>query len=307
MARAQTVCGARGIRIFGDLPFYVDHDSADVWAHREIFNLDPAGNPVGVGGVPPDYFSATGQLWGNLTYLWDRLAESGYKWWIERARWALSTLDMLRLDHFRGYEAYWEIPADKRTAVEGRWVPGPGARLFDVAQAHLRSLPFVAEDLGVITPEVETLRETLSFPGLKVLQFAFGSDPATRTYLPHNYPQPAVAYTGTHDNDRVVGWWASRRDDLTSEGSESRSERKNAEIYLGTDKAEIHWAFIRAVMTSVADTVIVPLQDALGLGSEARMTKPGTTTGNWCWRYRAEALTPELGARLRALSLLCDR
>ncbi len=298
-------CGARGIRIMGDLPFYVEHDSADVWAHPTWFDLGPQGNPMSVGGVPPDYFSATGQRWGNPTYRWDRLAQSGYGWWVQRMRSAVAIFDMVRLDHFRGFQAYWEVPAAKPTAIEGRWVTGPGAELFEVAQKKLGALPFVAEDLGSITPEVDTLREKLLFPGMKVLQFAFGSDPGNRTYLPHNYPQNAVAYTGTHDNDTAIGWWTSRKEYIASK--DARSERERAEIYFGTDGTRIHWAFIRAVMASVADTAIIPLQDVLGLGSDARMNTPGTATGNWRWRYSKEALTPQLADRLRALTQLCDR
>lgn len=300
-------CLARGIRIMGDLPFYVEHDSADVRANPDLFDLDPQGNLISVGGVPPDYFSATGQRWGNPTYRWERLAQSGYRWWIKRARSALIMADMLRLDHFRGFQAYWEVPADKPTAIEGRWVAGPGAKLFEAAQNELGVLPFVAEDLGSITPEVEALREKLAFPGMKVLQFGFGSDTGSRTYLPHNYLQNAVAYTGTHDNDTTLGWWTSRKEDVTSAGSESRHERERAEIYLGTDSTGINWAFIRAVMASIADTAIIPLQDVLGLGSEARMNTPGTPNGNWRWRYTAEALTPQLTNRLRVLTQLCDR
>lgn len=300
-------CGSHRIRIFGDLPFYVEHDSADVWGNRELFNLDPQGKPASVGGVPPDYFSATGQRWGNPTYRWDQLAQSGYRWWIERARSVLNMVDMVRLDHFRGYEAYWAVQANQPTAAKGRWVPGPGAMLFEAAQTELGTLPFVAEDLGYITREVEVLRERLSFPGMKVLQFGFGRDQGSRIYLPHNYPHHVVAYTGTHDNDTAVGWWTRRKGELARKDPELRNERQRAEIYLSSDGTEIHRAFIRAVMASVADTVIIPLQDILGLSSEARMNRPGTATGNWGWRYRPDALSSQLGNRLRALTELCDR
>jgi 4-alpha-glucanotransferase len=301
-------CQANGIRIMGDLPFYVEHDSADVWNNSDLFDLDPQGNPMKVGGVPPDYFSVTGQLWGNPAYRWDRLAQSGYHWWIERIRWSLTRVDMVRLDHFRGFQAYWEVPAGKPNAIEGRWIAGPGAKLFEAAEAKLGILPLVAEDLGSITPEVEALREQLSFPGMKVLQFAFGDDAAGRIYLPHTYPHNAVAYTGTHDNDTALGWWRSRGEKLTTQSPESMNERERAEIYLGLDgSGSIHWAFVRAVMTSVADTAVFPLQDILGLGSEARMNMPGTAAGNWGWRYGADALTPEITRKLRALTRLCGR
>jgi 4-alpha-glucanotransferase len=213
--------------------------------------------------------------------------------------------DILRLDHFRGFEAYWEIPANSPTASSGRWVRGPGQRLFEAAQQALGELPVVAEDLGLITPEVAELRDALSFPGMRVLQFGFG-DAGSRTYLPHNYSRNVVSYTGTHDNDTSLGWWGRRHAEARA-GQEEQLERERAQIYLGTDETDVPWAFIRAVMTSVADTVIVPLQDLLGLGSEARMNRPATPTGNWRWRYRSEALTPELARRLRALTELCDR
>jgi 4-alpha-glucanotransferase len=300
-------CQLRGIRIMGDVPFYVEHDSVDVWAHRDLFDLEPQGNPKTVGGVPPDYFSSTGQLWGNPTYRWACLEKTGYHWWVQRLDAALVQVDMIRLDHFRGFEAYWEVPARSATAVGGRWVKGPGKRLFQAAQQAIGDLPVVAEDLGSITPEVEELRNELEFPGMKVLQFAFGDDAGNHTYLPHNYPQSAVAYTGTHDNDTTVGWWTYRSTKRTAGHEELECERRRAEIYLGPDERDIHWAFIRAVMTSVADSAIVPMQDLLGLGSEARMNMPATTTGNWCWRCRAEALSPEVAHRLRALTELCDR
>jgi 4-alpha-glucanotransferase len=301
-------CRAQGIRIMGDLPFYVEHDSVDVWAHRDLFDVDPEGNPKTVGGVPPDYFSSTGQLWGNPTYRWARLEETGYHWWVQRLRSALVLVDMIRLDHFRGFESYWEVPAHSATAVEGKWIKGPGKRLFQTAEQAIGDLPVVAEDLGSITPEVEALRDELAFPGMKVLQFAFGSDSGEHVYLPHNYPQNTVAYTGTHDNDTSVGWWTRNSENGKGGNSEVESERKRAEVYLGTaGQNDVHWAFIRAVMTSIADTSIVPMQDVLGLGSEARMNVPATTNGNWSWRCRAEAFSPEIGNRLRVLTELCDR
>ena len=299
---------ARGIRIMGDLPIYVSHDSADVWANRRYFQLDAQGNPTVVSGVPPDYFSQTGQLWGNPIYRWDALANDGYGWWLDRFRAAFEMVDMIRLDHFRGFEAYWEVPASEATAVNGQWVKGPGARLFRAAQAKLGELPLVAENLGVITPEVEAIREEFGFPGMAVLQFAFGNDAQAPTFRPHNYPRQVVAYSGTHDCDTTVGWWSSQgRGESTRSDAEIRRERDFAMRYLNTDGREIHWVFIRALLASVADTVLFPLQDVLGLGTEARMNQPATLGGNWRWRYRAGALTPELTERLRELTELFER
>jgi 4-alpha-glucanotransferase len=300
-------CLTRGLRIMGDIPFYVEHNSADVWANPELFDLDQQGNPRTLGGCPPDYFSATGQLWGEPTYRWDCLEETGYGWWIERLRAALAQMDMVRLDHFRGFEAYWEVPASERTAINGRWVKGPGTKLFEAAETELGALPIVAEDLGLITSEVDAIRERFSFPGMKVLQFAFTGDSAARTSLPHNYCRNVVAYTGTHDNDTTVGWWASTGGHPAPGQKNSQCEQGRARAYLGADETETNWAFLRALMTSVADTVIAPVQDLLGLGTEARMNRPGTPTGNWRWRCPAVALTSELADRLKALTQLCDR
>jgi 4-alpha-glucanotransferase len=299
---------ARGVRIMGDLPIYVAHDSADVWVHRQYFQLDAQGNPTVVSGVPPDYFSKTGQLWGNPIYRWDVLAQDGYRWWLDRFRATFEMVDMIRLDHFRGFEAYWEVPATETTAVNGRWVKGPGGALFRAAKEALGELPLVAENLGVITPEVEAIREEFGFPGMAVLQFAFGTDPQAPTFRPHNYPREVVAYTGTHDNDTTVGWWASKGSgDSTRSDEDIRRERDFAMRYLNTDGTEIQWAFIRAIEASVADTVLIPMQDVLGLGTVARMNRPATAGGNWRWRYRAGALKPELARRLRELAELYDR
>ncbi len=299
---------SRGVRIMGDLPIYVAHDSADVWVNRQYFHLDPQGNPTLVAGVPPDYFSQTGQLWGNPLYRWDVLAQDGYGWWLDRFRAAFQMVDMIRLDHFRGFEAYWEIPASEPTAVNGRWVKGPGSALFRAAKAALGDLPFVAENLGVITPEVEAIREEFGFPGMAVLQFAFGTDAQAPTFRPHNYPREVVAYTGTHDSDTTVGWWGSEgRGESTRSDEDIRRERGFAMRYLNTDGKEIHWTFIRTLEASVADTVLIPFQDVLGLGTEARMNQPATLGGNWRWRYRPGALNPELAARLKQLAELYDR
>ena len=301
-------CRERNIRIFGDLPIYVAHDSADVWSNRDIFELDEQGNPKRVAGVPPDYFSATGQLWGNPIYNWDRLAETRFHWWIERLAATLAVFDMIRVDHFRGFEAYWAVPGEERTAVHGQWVKAPGAQLFKTAQERLGELPIVAENLGVITSEVENLRMQFGFPGMAVLQFAFGTDPQAPTFRPHNYPRGLVAYTGTHDNDTTIGWWTS-----AGAGNSTRSlediarEREYAKSYLDTDGHEINWAFIRAAFSSVADTAIVPLQDVLGLGTEARMNTPATMSGNWAWRFRDAELTPAIQDRLRHLAILYER
>src|SRR5258708_28990202 len=292
----------------GDVPIYVAHDSADVWANPGLFELDASGRPTKVAGVPPDYFSATGQLWGNPIYRWDKLGETGYKWWIDRLRATLRVVDMLRLDHFRGFEAYWEVPGGEQTAVNGQWVKSPGVRFFEAIQRELGDLPLVAENLGVITPEVEALRERFGFPGMSILQFAFGADPQAAAFRPHNFPRELVAYTGTHDNDTTVGWWNSRAGTgSTRSAAEIEREREFVKAYLNTDGHEIHWAFIRALMASPAGTVMVPLQDILGLGSEARMNLPASTKGNWHWRFRDGAITPAMLVRLKLLTVLYDR
>jgi 4-alpha-glucanotransferase len=268
-----------GIQIIGDLPIFVAHDSADVWAHPELFYLDAAGSPTVVSGVPPDYFSVTGQRWGNPLYRWDRLAQTGYAWWIDRFRAALALVDLLRLDHFRGFEAYWEIPGTEETAVKGRWMPGPGADLFIALQAALGEVPVIAEDLGVITPGVVALRKQFRFPSMRVLQFGFGAD-ARNEHLAHNFDRQTMVYTGTHDNDTTVGWYRSR----------SPIEQHNVREYLATDGSNVSLDLIRLAFSSVAQLAVVPLQDLLALGSEARMNMPGRADGNWAWRYQAEML-----------------
>ncbi len=306
--KVRSLCRRRGISIMGDLPIYVAHDSADVWAHPELFRLDERGQPTAVAGVPPDYFSATGQLWGNPLYRWDVSASSGHRWWIDRCRASLALFDLVRLDHFRGFEAYWEVPATALTAAEGKWVEGPGAELFRVLQTELKELPFVAENLGVITSGVEALRTSFGFPGMSLLQFAFGNDPQGPSFRPHNYCRELVAYTGGHDNDTTVGWWTSTGvGESTRTDEDIRAERDFTRRYLGFQNEEVNWVFIRAVLASVANTAIVPLQDVLGLGSEARMNLPGTVSGNWKWRYQANSLTKEIRERLLALTLLYDR
>ncbi len=285
-----------GIRIFGDIPIFVAYDSADVWANPSLFLLDGEGRPTVVAGVPPDYFSRTGQLWGNPLYDWEEMARQGYSWWIDRLRSALSLYDLIRLDHFRGFCACWQVPAGEKTAVNGRWVEVPGEALFNALNDALGDLPIVAEDLGVITPDVEQLRERFSFPGMKILQFAFDSG-SGNPYLPHNHVRDAVVYTGTHDNDTTLGWFSS----LTA------SEKKRVLRYLGSPGKDIVTDLMRAALASVADTAVVPLQDVLGLGSEDRMNLPGTSGGNWSWRFRAGALTGALSRRLREMSELYGR
>ncbi len=302
-------CQERGLGFMGDIPIYVAHDGADVWSHPDLFHLDDQGRPTVVSGVPPDYFSATGQLWGNPIYRWDRLAASGYHWWIERFRASFALFEMVRLDHFRGFESYWEVPASETTAIHGRWAKGPGEDFLLALQSAFGELPIVAENLGVITPPVEKLRQQCRLPGMSLLQFAFGTDPQGPSFRPHNYSRDLVAYTGGHDNDTTVGWWSSSgTGDSTRTAEDVRKEHAFARAYLNfDDDSEINWIMIRAVLASIADVAIVPLQDVLGLGSEARMNLPGKLGGNWKWRYRPGALRSELSARLRDLVTLYDR
>jgi 4-alpha-glucanotransferase len=305
--RLKAYCSERGILIMGDLPIFMDYDSADVWANPGLFDLDERGRPRFVSGVPPDYFSATGQLWGNPLYRWDVMEQTGYRWWIERVRALLEQVDLIRLDHFRGFEKHWEIPADAQTAVQGRWVEGPGDRLFAALEKALGKLPFVAEDLGYITPEVHALRDRWGLPGMRVLQFAFADPSPDDPFKPHNFIPNCVVYTGTHDNDTTVGWFRGGARDTTQSAEQARAEREFALRYLNSDGREIHWDFIRAALASVAGTAIFPLQDVLGLGSEARMNTPARRTGNWRWRYRREQLTEETIARLRELTWMYGR
>jgi 4-alpha-glucanotransferase len=307
----REACHARSIQIMGDLPIFVAHDSADVWSRQELFRLDADGNPEVVAGVPPDYFSATGQLWGNPHYRWDELARTGYRWWVERFRALLTQVDAIRIDHFRGFEASWEVPARATTAVDGQWVKGPGASLFEAVRSglELEQLPFVAENLGVITPAVEALRELFGLPGMAILQFAFGTDPQGPDFRPHNYPRNRVVYTGTHDNDTTVGWWRGEVGHSTRSETDIQNEREYVTRYLGLTERpfEIHWEFIRAVIASVADTAIVPVQDLLGLGSDARFNRPGTASGNWRWRLGPGQLTRDVMRRLGEISATYDR
>ena len=295
----RAYCAGRDIRILGDVAIFVNYDSADVWTNPDIFELDENRHPTRVSGVPPDYFSATGQRWGNPLYKWGLLQERGFDWWIARVRRALALYDMVRLDHFRGFEAFWSIAADEKTAMNGQWVKAPGQALFQRLKEVLGDLPFVAEDLGLITPEVDALRERFGMPGMRILQFGF-ADRGGHLYLPHRYTPNTVAYTGTHDNNTTLGWW---RDDATE------VERNAVESYLGrfNRDTEVVGAMIRAAATSVANVCIFPLQDVLQLGSEARMNTPAAGAGNWTWRYDPDALHPHFSQELAHLMENTDR
>lgn len=288
----------RHIQIIGDIPIYVAHDSADVWSHPEIFSLEEETLlPAMMAGVPPDYFSATGQLWGNPVYNWERIQKDGFSWWVRRFELLLNYVDIIRIDHFRGFEAYWAVPQGEETAMNGEWVKAPGEEFFEVLGQKLGKLPILAEDLGVITPEVEALRDRFEFPGMKIIQFAFGSDPGNG-FLPFNYSRNCVVYTGTHDNDTTVGWFQNLSD----------YEKNNLLAYLGGISPDgVHWDLIRLALSSIANQAILPLQDLLGLGTDTRMNFPGKAEGNWDWRYRPEALYPELRDRLKALTILFGR
>jgi len=292
----RSYCAARAIRVVGDVAIFMNHDSADVWTHQELFRLDENLEPEVVAGVPPDFFSRTGQRWGNPLYRWDVMKDRGYEWWIQRLRWATLHCDYIRLDHFRGFDQFWEIPASDPTAVNGRWVDGPRDDLFIKLREALGGLPFFAEDLGYITPEVHALRDRLQIPGMAVLQFGFG-DEGAHIYLPHR-AAGKVIYTGTHDNDTVTGWWNS---------GATENERRSAEAYLGRCADGIHWSFIRAAHGSPASLSIIPLQDVLGLGSEARMNTPSLHGGNWRWRVDQARLTGEVAAKLALLAEVTDR
>lgn len=291
-ARVREEARRRGVRILGDLPIYVALDSAEVWTRRELFELDAAGRPLAVAGVPPDYFSKTGQLWGNPLYRWDRMAADGYAWWIARLAANLRLADRVRLDHFRAFAGYWRVPAGAATAVAGEWIEGPGKALFDA----LGELPLVAEDLGDVTPDVDALRDALGLPGMRVLQFGF--DAAASIHAAHNLRRRSVLYTGTHDNDTVAGWF----------GALDAAARQRVRDYCGIENgADVHWHLIRLAYASVAELAVVPLQDVLGLGSAARMNTPSRAGGNWSWRCRADALSGRDARRLRRLAELTGR
>jgi len=296
-----------GIKIIGDVPIFVSIDSADVWCNQDKFKLNPDGSAKFVAGVPPDYFSKTGQLWGNPIYDWDAMRRDEFRWWIRRVGFTLKTVDIVRIDHFRGFAASWEVPGSDKTAENGRWVDVPGKELFATLKQHLGDLAVFAEDLGVITPDVEELRDAFGFPGMRILQFAFGGDSKNHD-LPHNYEMNCVAYTGTHDNDTTVGWWHSQAGaGSTRDESAITHERDFCLKYLDSDGTEIHWDLIRAVWASVADTAITPLQDLLGIGTEGRMNLPASINGNWSWRYIDGSVTPEIIARLKELTEIYGR
>ena len=307
-ARLKAYASDKGVQIIGDIPIFVAHDSADVWAAPRLFKLREDGSPSVVAGVPPDYFSKTGQLWGNPIYDWERMRAGAFGWWVARARAMLSLVDIIRIDHFRGFAAYWEIPGGDPTAERGRWVAAPGRELFQTIKRELGRLPLIAEDLGFITPDVIALRDEFDFPGMRIFQFGFSTD-ATNKDLPHNYVRNTVVYTGTHDNDTAAGWFHTDPGAAGSVRSAAQVEREKqtALDYLASDGSEIHWDFIRAVLASSGDTALVPLQDVLGAGSEARMNVPATTSGNWAWRFRDGELNAERGARLRRLAELYGR
>jgi 4-alpha-glucanotransferase len=298
----RSYANERGIQIIGDIPIFVAPDSVDVWANRELFHLDEQGQQTVVAGVPPDYFSETGQLWGNPLYHWIVMAGQGYRWWIERIRATLELVDIVRIDHFRGFEAYWEIPAGEETALNGRWVKAPGHELFEAVENALGKLPILAEDLGIITAEVRNLRDRFNFPGMIILQFAFdlkeaGEMGTTNLYLPHNHGYNSVVYTGTHDNDTTLGWYQNR----------TPEEKDLIRRYLARPDHDIVWDFIRMAMASVARFAIIPMQDTLNLGNDARMNTPSTLGGNWAWRYRPEALNEWVSGRLQEMVDLYGR
>ncbi len=295
-AKLKAYANERQVKIIGDAPIFIAYQSAEVWANQHLFELDAAGSPTVVAGVPPDYFSATGQRWGNPLYRWAEHAKEGYAWWVERVRRTFELVDVVRIDHFRGFAAYWEIPANEPTAVVGRWVTGPGPALFQAIADALGDLPIIAEDLGVITPDVEALRKQFDFPGMRILQFAWAGDAADR-FLPHNHERDTVVYGGTHDNDTTAGWWATATD----------HERHFVRGYLATDGHDMPWAFIRAGCASVADCAVHPMQDVLCLPTEYRMNFPGKAEGNWSWRFQWDQVHPWHAQRLAEFSRLYGR
>ena len=288
-------CNVKKINILGDIPIYVTYDSSDVWTNPEVFKLDEQRRPKFVAGVPPDYFSETGQLWGNPVYNWEYLRETSYSWWIKRLEHNLKLIDIIRLDHFRGFVSYWEVPAGEETAVNGRWVDVPVEDFFKALFKRFPNLPVIAEDLGIITPEVREVMNRFVFPGMKLLIFAFGDDFPNGAYLPHNYSRNCVVYTGTHDNNTVKGWFRTEA---------NPQDKKRLFSYIGREVEEenIHWELIRLAMGSVANTVIIPMQDILGLGEESKMNLPATSNGNWQWRLIPEQLTPLVTEKLREIT-----
>ncbi len=298
-AALKTYANDHHIRLIGDIPIFVAHDSSDVWANPDLFYLDETGNPTIIAGVPPDYFSETGQRWGNPLYKWTAMERDGYRWWIQRFKATLRQVDLVRIDHFRGFEAFWAVPASEPTAVKGEWMPGPGLPFFNVINAALGGLPIIAEDLGVITPPVEAMRDTLNLPGMIILQFAWGDLTGEARFLPHNHRPHSIVYTGTHDNNTTNGWWFTDEiDDVI---------RDHVTRYIDRRVVEPNWELIRLAMMSVAHTAIIPLQDVFGLGEEARMNTPGKASGNWTWRFTPRQLEGPAKGRLAAMSSLYAR
>jgi 4-alpha-glucanotransferase len=294
--RVKDYANERGIEIIGDIPIFIAYESAEVWARQELFELDERGVPTVVAGVPPDAFTSDGQRWGNPLYRWSAHTKERFAWWVERIRRTFELVDVVRIDHFRGFASYWEIPASEPTAIHGRWLPGPGEALFKAIGRALGPLPIIAEDLGIITPDVHALRTKFAFPGMRILQFAFGGG-SDNTYLPHNHDHDSVVYTGTHDNDTTQGWWAAA----------SPTEQQHVRDVLATGAAEIHWDLIRCACASVADTALYPLQDVLGLGSQHRMNYPGKGEGFWEWRFSWAQVRPEHAQRLAHLCRIYRR
>lgn len=297
-AAVRKMARRQGVWIIGDIPIFVSYDSADVWANKELYYLDEEGKPTYIAGVPPDYFSDTGQRWGNPLYRWDILEQDGFNWWVERFSHTLSMVDLVRVDHFRGFEAYWQIPAKEETAIKGKWMPGPRDKIFKSVLDQLGNLPIIAEDLGVITPEVEVLRDRFGFPSMKVLQFAFGEDEYAETkFLPHNFGSHCIAYTGTHDNDTAIGWFEAQ----------PKKVQKMVLGYIGGRRKDFNKQFIRTVFQSVARMAVVPAQDLLELGSEARMNFPGKPSGNWEWRITRADLRRKAFSEIGKMCRLYER
>ncbi|HNY94227.1 MAG TPA: 4-alpha-glucanotransferase, partial [Flexilinea sp.] len=294
--KLKQYANSKGITIVGDIPIFVSMDSSDVWSNPHLFYLDSEGHPTVVAGVPPDYFSPTGQLWGNPLYKWPEHERTDFDWWVQRIKATLLTADLIRLDHFRGFNGYWEVPSGELTAIKGRWVEGAGSALLKKLKDELGDLPIIAEDLGEITQDVVDLRDSFGLPGMKILQFAF-SDDARNLFLPHNYIQNCIAYTGTHDNDTAIGWYQTAPE----------SEKDFARRYLMSNGEDIAWKMVRCVWSSVAVYAIAPLQDILQQGPEARMNFPGKAEGNWCYQFKPSDLTPELAFRIRELNTIFNR
>lgn len=302
----KAYANAAGIKMIGDIPIFVAFDSADVWCNQDKFKLNEDGSPSVVGGVPPDFFSSTGQLWGNPVYDWASMESDGFAWWIARLQLSLETVDVLRIDHFRGFIGVWEVPGQDETAANGQWVDVPGEKLFAAVENALGKLPVIVEDLGQMTPEVEKLRDDNGFPGMRILQYGFAGD-AKNHDLPHNYVRNCVAYTGTHDNDTAAGWWRTQKRNARRDGQKENDQLRFCRDYLNTTARDISWAMIRAAWASIADLAIAPMQDILGLDNKARMNVPATGNGNWTWRMEKDAFAGEPAERLARLTAVYGR